>query len=82
VVFLFAGAEEQSLIRMHPEFIVCDTTLGTNNTIKEMFTVAIKDGNNLAFFAARAYIPNSHGCLIYYSDWDCPNFGQELLRNV
>jgi MULE transposase domain len=44
---------------MHPEFIVCDTTFGTNNTVKEMFTVAIKDGNNKAFFAARAYIPNS-----------------------
>jgi hypothetical protein len=59
VMFVFAGEEEMRLIRMHPEFIACDTTFGTNNEIKELFTVAIKDGNNHAHFGARAYIPNS-----------------------
>ena len=44
---------------MHPEMLQADTTHGTNKEKKELFTIAGKDGNNKAFNAARAYIPNA-----------------------
>ena len=46
------------LTRMHPECFMVDTTHGTNNERKELFTVAGKDGNNFAFNACRCFIPN------------------------
>jgi hypothetical protein len=63
VMFVFAAEEEIRLVRMHPEFIACGTTSGTNKKIKELFTVALKDGNNRAFCGARAYIPNPQPCV-------------------
>ena len=44
---------------MHPEFCAANTTFGTNNTKKELFTLAFLDANNKAFNGARAYIPNA-----------------------
>ena len=44
---------------MHSEFCFCDTTFGTNNEKKELFTIAFLDGNNNAFNGRRAYIPNA-----------------------
>ena len=44
---------------MHPEMLQADTTHGTNNENKELFTIASKDGNNKAFNACHAYIPNA-----------------------
>ena len=55
--FLYASDEEMQLLRMHPEFCSCDTTFGTNNEKKELFTIA--NGNNNAFNSGRAYIPNA-----------------------
>ena len=47
------------LARMHPESWQADTTHGTNNEKKELFTIASLDGNNKAFNVCRAYIPNA-----------------------
>jgi hypothetical protein len=47
------------LTRMHPEFCCCDTTFGTNNKKKELFTLAFLDGNNKAFNGGRAFIPSA-----------------------
>ena len=57
--FLYASDEEMRLLRMHPEFCSCDTTFGTNDEKKELFTLAFLDGNNKAFNGGRAYIPNA-----------------------
>ena len=47
------------MTRMHPESWQADTTHGTNNEKKELFTVASLDGNNKGFNVCRAYIPNA-----------------------
>ena len=57
--FLYASDEEMRLLRMHPEFCSCDTTFGTNNEKKELFTIAFLDGNNNSFNGGRAYIPSA-----------------------
>ena len=59
VLFLYASNEEFRLLRMHPEFCAADTTFGTNNEKKELFTLAFKDGNNKAFNGGRCFIPNA-----------------------
>ena len=59
VLFLYNSKEEMRLLCMHPEMLQADTTHGTNNENKELFTIASKDGNNKAFNACRAYIPNA-----------------------
>ena len=59
VLFLYNSKEEMRLLCMHPEMLQADTTHGTNNKNKELFTIASKDGNNKAFNACRAYIPNA-----------------------
>lgn len=59
VLFLYNSEEEMRLLRMHPECLQADTTHGTNNEKKELFTIAAKDGNNKGFNAARAHIPNA-----------------------
>ena len=40
-------------------FLKADTTHGTNNEKKELFTIASLDGNQKAFNVCRAYIPNA-----------------------
>ena len=57
--FLYASEEEIRLVRMHPEFVCCDTTFGTNNEKKELLTLAFLDGNNKGFNGGRAFIPSS-----------------------
>ena len=47
------------LTRMHPESWQADTTHGTNNEKKELFTIASSDGNKKAFNVCCAYIPNA-----------------------
>ena len=47
------------LTRIHPESWQADTTHGTNNEKKELFTVPSLDGNNKGFNVCRAYIPNA-----------------------
>ena len=59
VLFLYASNEELRMVRMHPEFCAADTTFGTNNEKKELFTLAFKDGNNKAFNGGRCFIPNA-----------------------
>ena len=59
VIFLYNSSEEMRLFRMHPEMLQADTTHGTNKEKKELFTLASLDGNNKAFNAGRAYIPNA-----------------------
>ena len=59
VLFLYASNEELRMVRMHPELCVADTTFGTNNEKKELFTLAFKDGNNKAFNGGRCFIPNA-----------------------
>ena len=44
---------------MHPKMLQADTTHGTNNKKKELFTIAGKDGNNRTFNACQAYTPNA-----------------------
>ena len=56
---MYNSKEEMRLLRMHPEMLQADTTHGTNNEKKELFTIAAKDGNNKAFNACRAHIPNA-----------------------
>ena len=58
VLILYNNHEEMRLLRMHPESIMVDTTYGTNRGKKELFTVAGKDDNNVAFNACRAFLPN------------------------
>ena len=45
VLFLYASNKELRLVRMHPDFCAADTTFGTNDEKKELFTLAFKDGN-------------------------------------
>lgn len=60
---------------MHPELCVADTTFGTNNKKKELFTLAFKDGNNNVFNGARAYIPNAQKWVFSMMFKEClPNF--------
>ena len=59
VAFLFATKEEMRHTRMHPEFCAADTTFGTENTKKELFTLTFKNGNNQLLNGGRAYIPNA-----------------------
>ena len=60
---------------MHPELCVADTTFGTNNKKKELFTLAFKDGNNNVFNGARAYIPNAQKWVFHMMFKEClPNF--------
>ena len=59
VLFLFNNSKEMRLTRMHPESWQADTTHGTNNEKKELFTIASLDGNKKAFNVCRAYIPNA-----------------------
>ena len=59
VLFLYASNEELRRVRMHPEFCAADTTFGTNDEKKELFTLAFKDGNNKAFNGGRCFIPNA-----------------------
>ena len=65
VIFLFTTKEERRNARMHPEFCAADTTFGTENTKKELFTVAFKSGNNKVLNGARAYIPNAQRWVFY-----------------
>ena len=59
VMFVYSSEEEMRLLRIHPEMIQADTTHGTNNTQKELFTLASLDGNNKAFNGGRIYIPSA-----------------------
>ena len=58
LIFIFSSDEETGLVRMYPEVYCCDTTFGTNNEKKDLFTVAFLDGNKKLLNGARAYIPN------------------------
>ena len=58
LIFIFSSDEETRLVRMHPEVCCFDTTFGTNNEKKVLFTVAFLDGNKMPFNGARTYIPN------------------------
>ena len=71
VLFLYASNEEFRLLRMHPEFCAADTTFGTNNEKKELFTLAFKDGNNKAFNGGRCYIPNAQRWVFSMIFKDC-----------
>ena len=58
VLFSYNNNDEMRLCRMHSECLMVDATHGSNNQRKELFTVAVKNGNNKAFNACRAFIPN------------------------
>ena len=59
LIFLFASNEEMRMVRMFPEYCCYDTTFGTNNEKKELFTLAFLDGNNHALNGGRAFVPSS-----------------------
>jgi hypothetical protein len=84
LIFLFASNEELRLIMMHPEFMACDTTFGTNKQKKELFTIAGLDGNNKGFNGARAFIPSAATWVFYYLFRHClPMFwGDDVTRRV
>ena len=84
VIFLYNSSEEMRLLRMHPEVLLADTTHGTNKEKKELFTIAAKDGNNKAFNACRAYIPNAQQWVFELLFKEClPHFfGQTILSRV
>ena len=84
VLFLYASNEELRLARMHPEFCAADTTFGTNNEKKELFTLAFKDGNNKAFNGGRCFIPNAQKWVFAMMFKHClPKFwGQKITKNV
>ena len=80
VLFLYNTTEEMRLLRMHPEMMQGDTTHGTNKEKKELFTIASTDGNNNAFSAARAYIPNAQRWVFTTLFADClPKFFGKLI---
>ena len=56
---MFATDEEFHMLMMHPHMLVCDTTFNMSSMNKELVTLALRDGNNLAHNAARGYIPSS-----------------------
>ena len=58
VVFIYNNYEKIRLTIMHPESLIVNTTHGTNQEKKEIFTVEGGNGNNLAFNAYRVFIPN------------------------
>ena len=72
------------LCRMHPECLMVDATHGTNNERKELFTVASKDGNNKAFNACRAFIPNQKQCAFQLLVLECLPlfFGQTITKRI
>ena len=72
------------LIRMHPEVLLTDITHGTNKEKKEMFTIAAKDGNNKAFNACRAFIPNAQQWVFELLFKECIPlfFGETILSRV
>ena len=69
---------------MHPEFFAADTTFGTNNEKKELFTMAFKDGTNKAFNGGRAYIPNAQRWVFELIFREClPVFwGKEICSKI
>ena len=67
---------------MHPEFCAADTTFGTNNEDKELFTLAFKDGNNKAFNGGRCFIPNAQKWVFNMMFKYClPAFWEEEVCN-
>ena len=84
VLFLYASNEELRVARMHPEFCAADTTFGTNNENKELFTLAFKDGNNKAFNGGRCFIPNTQKWVFAMMFKHClPQFwGHKITNNV
>ena len=71
VLFLYNNYDEMRLTRMHPESLMVDTTHGTNKERKELFTIASKDGNNRAFNACRAFIPNQQQWVFHLLFSEC-----------
>ena len=69
---------------MHPEFCAADTTFGTNNEKKELFTLAFLDGNKKAFNGGRAYLPNAQRWVFSMIFRDClPHFwGKTICNNL
>ena len=70
VLFLYNNYDEMRLIRMHLESLLVDKH-GTNKEWKELFTVAVKDGNNYAFNAYCAYIPNQQQWVFHLLFSEC-----------
>jgi len=58
-------------LHMHPEAIACDVTFGTENTKKQLFTLATLDGNNKSFNCGRAYIPNGQAWVFWHCFKHC-----------
>ncbi|KAG7369893.1 MULE transposase domain containing protein [Nitzschia inconspicua] len=82
LIFLFATVEEMRLLQMHPESISCDVTFGTENTKKQLFTLATRDGNNKAFNCGRAYIPNGQAWVFWHCFRHCLKvFWGETITN-
>ena len=82
VLILYNNHEEMRLLRMHPESIMVDTTYGTNRGKKELFTVAGKDDNNVAFNACRAFLPNQQQWVFNSVFSEClPHFFGKLICN-
>ena len=84
VVFLFATKEEMRHTRMHPEFCAADTTFGTENSKKELFTLTFKNGNNQLLNGGRAYIPNAQRWVFTMMFKEClPQFwGPEISERL
>ena len=71
VVFLYNNYDEIRLTPIHPESLMVDTTHGTDKERKELFTIASKDGNNRAFNACRAFIPNQQQWVFHLLFSEC-----------
>ncbi|KAG7371399.1 MULE transposase domain containing protein [Nitzschia inconspicua] len=84
LIFLFATVEEMRLLQMHPESISCDVTFGTENTKKQLFTLAACDGNNKAFNCGRAYIPNGQAWVFWHCFRYCLKvfWGESITNRV
>ncbi|KAG7356071.1 MULE transposase domain containing protein [Nitzschia inconspicua] len=69
---------------MHPESISCDATFGTENTKKQLFTLATRDGNNKAFNCGVAYIPNGQAWVFWHCFRYCLKtlWGETVTKRV
>ncbi|KAG7368905.1 MULE transposase domain containing protein [Nitzschia inconspicua] len=67
-----------------PESISCDVTFGTENTKKQLFTLATRDGNNKAFNCGVAYIPNGQAWVFWHCFRYCLKtlWGETVTKRV
>ncbi|KAG7351278.1 MULE transposase domain containing protein [Nitzschia inconspicua] len=72
------------LLQMHPESISCDVTFGTENTKKQLFTLAARDGNNKAVNCGRAFIPFGQAWVFWHCFRYCVKvfWGESITNRV